>query len=65
MLELVKSPNPILQKKLPDFDFANPIMDPFDLEEQMVLLMQAGIVRVETENDLPVYKINKVKLDGE
>lgn len=36
-----------------------------NIREVLVLLMQAGIVRVETENDMPVYKINKVKLDGE
>lgn len=40
MLELVKSPDSILQKTLDDFDFNNPIMDPFDLEEQMVSLMR-------------------------
>ena len=39
MLELIKNPNPILQKKLSDFDFKNPVMDPKDLEEQMVQLM--------------------------
>lgn len=53
MLELVKSPNPILQKKLPDFDFANPIMDPFTLEEQMVLLMQ-----VENGRGLSANQVN-------
>ena len=36
-----------------------------NIREVLVLLMQAGIVRVEKENDLPVYKINKVKLDGQ
>lgn len=36
-----------------------------NIREVLVLLMQAGIVRIETENDMPVYKINKVKLDGE
>lgn len=34
-----------------------------NIREVLVLLMQAGIVRIETENDMPVYKINKVKLD--
>ena len=36
-----------------------------NIREVLVLLMQAGIVRIDKENDLPVYKINKVKLDGE
>lgn len=39
MLELVKHPNPILQESLPDFDFDNPVMDPQELEEQMITLM--------------------------
>lgn len=39
MLELVKHPNTILAESLPEFDFKNPIMDPKDLEEQMVQLM--------------------------
>jgi peptide deformylase len=40
MLTLVTYPNEILDKALPDFDFANPIIDPYDLEEQMSILMQ-------------------------
>lgn len=39
MLKLVKHPDPILQTKLVDFDFLNPVLDPYDLEEQMVQLM--------------------------
>jgi peptide deformylase len=39
MLKLVTHPNPILDKKLPDFDFDNPVIDPRDLEEEMVKLM--------------------------
>lgn len=39
MMKLVKSPNPILDKKLPDFDFENPVMDPYLLEEEMVKIM--------------------------
>jgi len=38
MLKLITHPNPILDKTLPDFDFQNPIMDPRELEEQMVIL---------------------------
>jgi peptide deformylase len=39
MLKLVQHPDEILNKKLPDFDFSNPILNPYDLEEQMVRLM--------------------------
>lgn len=39
MLKLVRHPDPFLQKTLPDFDFNNPIMDPYALEEQMIQLM--------------------------
>ena len=39
MLKLVKHPDDILNQCLPDFDFSNPVMNPYDLEEQMVTLM--------------------------
>ncbi len=39
MLKLVKHPDEILNKQLPNFDFSNPIMNPYELEEQMVRLM--------------------------
>lgn len=39
MLKLITSPNPILNKVLPDFDFDNPVMDPYQMEEEMVRLM--------------------------
>jgi len=39
MLKLIKHPNPILDKSLPDFDFNNPVVDPYQLEEEMVKLM--------------------------
>jgi peptide deformylase len=39
MLKLIHHPDEILNKKLDDFDFNNPIMDPFELEESMVTLM--------------------------
>lgn len=39
MLKLLYHPNDILDKTLPDFDFNNPIMDPFELEEQMIQIM--------------------------
>lgn len=39
MLTLVTHPAEILNQVMPDFDFDNPVMDPKDLEEQMVKLM--------------------------
>jgi peptide deformylase len=39
MLKLVTSPNPILNKAMPEFDFDNPVMDPRQLEEEMIKLM--------------------------
>jgi peptide deformylase len=39
MLNIVKFPDPILRDKISDFDFANPIMDPVELEKQMIATM--------------------------
>lgn len=39
MLELILYPNSILKKILQEFDFANPIIDPKKLEEDMVSTM--------------------------
>lgn len=36
MLDIVKFPNPILRRQMPKFDFSNPVMDPKDLEKQMI-----------------------------
>ncbi len=41
MLKLVTHPNEILDERMPDFDFENPIINPRDLEEEMVKLMYA------------------------
>lgn len=38
-MNLVKHPAEILNRVMPDFDFNNPVVDPKDLEEQMVKLM--------------------------
>lgn len=38
-MKLKLHPDDILQKSVPDFDFDNPIMDPKELEEQMIELM--------------------------
>lgn len=39
MLKLLHHPDKFLTQVLPEFDFDNPIMDPRDLEEQMIQLM--------------------------
>ena len=39
MLRLVKHPDPILEKSLPDFDFSNPTIPPQILEAEMIALM--------------------------
>lgn len=39
MLNLVSQNDEILSKSMPDFDFDNPAMDPYKLEEQLVLKM--------------------------
>jgi peptide deformylase len=38
-MKLITYPNLILDEKVPEFDWDNPIMDPRDLEEHMVKLM--------------------------
>jgi len=39
MLKLITHPDPILDKTLPEFDFKNPLINPKELEEQMIILM--------------------------
>lgn len=45
MLTIIKFPSQILREKMPDFDFSNPIMDPQQLEKQMLetMYMHDGI----------------------
>jgi len=38
-MKLITFPNDILRESMPDFDFENPIMDPIQLEKEMVELM--------------------------
>jgi peptide deformylase len=68
MLELIKSPNPILQKKLAEFDFKNPIMDPKDLEEQMIQLMiesnGRGLAASQVGIEARVFVMKSEHLDG-
>lgn len=39
MLQLLHFPDPFLRKKVDDFDFANPTMDPVKLEKEMLKIM--------------------------
>jgi peptide deformylase len=42
MLTIIKFPNPILREKMPDFDFSNPVMDPKELESEMIKVMSSN-----------------------
>jgi peptide deformylase len=42
MLKIVKFPDPILRETMPEFNFYDPIMDPKELEQQMLEAMYAG-----------------------
>jgi peptide deformylase len=39
ILNIVKFPDPILRERMPDFDFADPIVDPKQLEKDMIETM--------------------------
>jgi peptide deformylase len=41
-MKILTYPNPILDEKVPDFDFDNPVMDPKELERQMLATMFAN-----------------------
>lgn len=41
-MNIVKFPNPILRERMPEFDFNNPIMDPKQLEKDMLEFMYAN-----------------------
>jgi peptide deformylase len=41
-MNIIKFPNTILKEKMPEFDFENPIMDPKELEREMLSLMFAN-----------------------
>ena len=68
MLQLVKYPNPILRKQLIDFDFNNPIVDPRELEEQMIILMSqengVGLSANQVGLDSRVFVIQTQNLQG-
>lgn len=56
MLNIVKFPDNILRTKLPDFDFDNPVMDPVQLEKDMIEYMLAndGIGLAANQVGIPV-----------
>lgn len=68
MLKLINHPNPILDKVMPDFDFANPIIDPKELEEQMVILMDQnnglGLAASQVGVEARVFVMKTSKLSG-
>jgi peptide deformylase len=39
MLKIIKFPTPILKERMPEFDFENPIINPVELEKQMIETM--------------------------
>jgi peptide deformylase len=39
MLQIIKFPDPILRERMPEFDFSNPVVDPQELEKQMLEAM--------------------------
>jgi len=41
-MNIVKHPNPILDERMPEFDFGNPIVDPIQLEKDMIETMLAN-----------------------
>lgn len=68
MLKLVTHPNEILTQVMDDFDFQNPIMNPLDLEEQMIQLMMAengrGLAANQVGINARVFAIKTEKLNG-
>lgn len=68
MLKLVTYPNDILKETLPEFDFKNPIMNPRDLEEEMVKLMVAengrGLAANQVGVKARVFVIKTEQLSG-
>ncbi len=68
MLKLIKHPDPILDKVMPEFDFNNPIMDPRQLEEEMVILMDQsngiGLAANQVGIEARVFVMKTQKLDG-
>jgi peptide deformylase len=68
MLKLVTHPNEILNKPMPEFDWDNPVMDPAELEEQMVKLMYSengiGLAAPQVGIEARVFTIYTRNLQG-
>jgi peptide deformylase len=41
-MNIVKHPDPILDERIPEFDFENPLVDPIQLEKDMIELMMSS-----------------------
>lgn len=41
-MNIVKHPNPILEERIPEFNFENPLVDPIQLEKDMIELMMSS-----------------------
>ena len=39
MMKIITFPDPILREQMPEFDFENPVMDPKELEREMIVKM--------------------------
>ena len=42
MMKIITFPDPILRERMPEFDFKNPVMDPKELEREMIATMFAN-----------------------
>ena len=42
MMKITTFPDPILRERMPEFDFKNPVMDPKELEREMIATMFAN-----------------------
>jgi peptide deformylase len=40
-MKIIKFPDPLLRERMPEFDFANPVADPVELEKEMIDTMFA------------------------
>jgi len=68
MLKLITHPDPILDKTLPEFDFKNPLIDPKELEEQMIILMDQengiGLAANQVGIEARVFVMKTSSLEG-
>jgi len=68
MLKLIKHPDPILDKVMPDFDFNNPVIDPKQLEEEMIILMDQhnglGLSANQVGVEARVFVMNPQNVNG-